>query len=163
MQRVGFHCSHEQHAPSVNEHITDEPWPSKPERRERLRECVDVMHALLSGETVTHQGRIRVREAKLYSRPRAVPPLVGAAKLREMIDAFRQGGDKPVYVQVACAYAPSDADAEQLQVRCHLARYFDAATHTVTGHSSCRSQKLELPLWLAHFAQPRAVVATICT
>jgi coenzyme F420-dependent glucose-6-phosphate dehydrogenase len=125
---------------ALNEHITDEPWPEKPERRARLAECVDITRALLRGETVTHRGHVRVRDAKLYSRPETVPPIIGAAltpetarwvagwadglittgadaaAMRTVIDAFREaGGDgKPIYVQVALAYARSMADAERV-------------------------------------------------
>jgi G6PDH family F420-dependent oxidoreductase len=123
---------------ALNEHITGDRWPAKPERRERLRESIDVIRALLRGETVTHRGHVHVHEAKLYTRPAAVPPLFGAAltletarwagtwadglitvagppdALRELIDAFREaaGGDKPVYLQVAIAHARTEAEAE---------------------------------------------------
>src|SRR5687767_3284207 len=33
-----------------NEHITGDAWPDKQTRNARLRECVDVMRALLAGE-----------------------------------------------------------------------------------------------------------------
>src|SRR6187200_3472894 len=37
-----------------NEHITGAPWPRKALRKARLRECVDVIRALLAGEEVSH-------------------------------------------------------------------------------------------------------------
>ena len=122
---------------ALNEHITGDAWPAKDVRMARLRECVDVIRALLRGETVTHDGLVRVHEAKLYSRPTAVPPLIGAAlsvetarwasawadglitvngppdQLRAIIDAFRgKAGDKPVYVQLPLAWARTDAEAD---------------------------------------------------
>src|SRR5687767_8931954 len=99
-----------------NEHITGDPWPPKATRDARLRECVDVMRALFAGETVSHDGLVRVDRARLHTRPPQPPPLVGAAvsvetarragewadglatvnqpreKLCEMIDAFRAAG-----------------------------------------------------------------------
>jgi coenzyme F420-dependent glucose-6-phosphate dehydrogenase len=122
---------------ALNEAITAEPWPAKPERTARLRECVDVMRALWRGEEVTHLGRVRVQEARLYSRPARAPLVFGAAlseetaeavggfcdglatvgappaRLRRMIDAFRRGGGegKPVYVQHALSWAPTEAEA----------------------------------------------------
>ena len=63
----------------LNEDLTGVAWPDKPERNARLRECADVVRALLAGETVTHRGRVTVVEAKLYSRPERPPPLLGAA------------------------------------------------------------------------------------
>ena len=62
-----------------NEHITGDRWPRKDLRQRRLRECADVIRALLAGETVSHHGRVTVVQAKLYSRPAEPPPLLGGA------------------------------------------------------------------------------------
>jgi len=123
-----------------NEHITGTGWPPKAERAARLRECVDVMRALFAGETVTHDGLVRVDRASLFTRPVEPPPLVGAAvsvdtarwagewadglatvnqprdKLREMIDAFRgNGGDGGrLVLQVHLSWAPDEAEAMRL-------------------------------------------------
>src|SRR5687767_13176998 len=48
---------------AMNEHITGERWPTKPERNARLKECVDIIRALWRGETVTHRGLVTVEEA----------------------------------------------------------------------------------------------------
>lgn len=120
----------------LNEHITGEPWPPKPERNARLREAVDVMRALWAGETVSHRGRFTVEEARLYTRPEQPPMVVGAAitpetaawvagwadalltisrpvdELRRVLDAFREGGeDKPVFLQAQLAFAPTEDEA----------------------------------------------------
>jgi coenzyme F420-dependent glucose-6-phosphate dehydrogenase len=50
---------------AINEHITGQPWPDKPERNARLKESADIIRALLAGETVTHRGRVDAVEAKL--------------------------------------------------------------------------------------------------
>ena len=60
-----------------NEHITGAAWPRKPVRERRLRECVDVIRALLAGEEVSHNGLITVDHARLWTRPEHLPPLVG--------------------------------------------------------------------------------------
>jgi probable non-F420 flavinoid oxidoreductase len=122
---------------AINEAITGEYWPDKPERNARLEECVAIIRALLDGETVTHRGRVTVVEAKLFSRPALSPLLFGAAvsaktarwcgvwadgllttgrdveTLRPIIDAFREGGGdgKPVHVQAALCFAPSEDEA----------------------------------------------------
>ena len=99
-----------------NEHITGGPWPDKETRTARLHECVEVMRRLFAGETVSHDGLVRVDRAKLHTLPAEPPPLVGQAisvetarsagewadglatvnqphdKLREMIAAFRENG-----------------------------------------------------------------------
>ncbi|HSJ14464.1 MAG TPA: TIGR03885 family FMN-dependent LLM class oxidoreductase [Longimicrobiales bacterium] len=121
----------------LNEHITGERWPPKPERNRRLRECADVMRALWAGETVTHHGLVTVEDACLYSRPEEPPLLVGAAltpetaewlggwadalvttgqppaALRRIVDAFRNGGGagKPMFLQVQLSYAGTEAEA----------------------------------------------------
>jgi probable non-F420 flavinoid oxidoreductase len=121
----------------LNEHITGERWPTKPERNERLREAADIMRLLWAGETVTHEGHVTVSEAKLWTRPERPPMLVGAAvtpptaawvaewadalitvvqadeQLDAVVDAFRSNGGegKPMYLQVHVAYAPTDDEA----------------------------------------------------
>ena len=55
---------------NLNEHITGQPWPPKPDRQARLKEAVDVIRALWAGETVNHDGRwFHVKDARLYTRP----------------------------------------------------------------------------------------------
>lgn len=120
-----------------NEHITGGPWPDKADRQARLRECVEVIRALLRGQEVNLDGHVRVHRARLWTLPAELPPLIGAAlsvdtarwcgrwadglitvwhppdRLRELIAAFREGGggDKPVTVQVKVAWAATDDEA----------------------------------------------------
>ena len=121
----------------LNEYITGLAWPEKAERNARLRECADVIRALLAGETVSHHGRVTVVDAKLYSRPAEPPPLFGAAvsdetaemlgawadglltvaspleRTRSAVEAFRRGGGegKKLVAQVALNWAPTDEEA----------------------------------------------------
>ena len=123
---------------ALNESITGEPWPPKPARRARLKECVYVMRALWRGETLTFEGEhVRVKEATLYTRPAEPPKVFGAAlteetakwvggwadglitvakepdDFRKTLDAFREGGGggKLVFVQASISYAPTEAEA----------------------------------------------------
>ncbi len=123
---------------NLNEHITGDAWPSKPDRQARLREAVDVIRALWAGETVDHETRwFRVKGARLYTRPGSPPRIYGAAitaetarwvgswadglltvgknpdELREVVDAFRSnGGDgKPMAIQAALSFAAHDGEA----------------------------------------------------
>lgn len=122
---------------ALNEHVTGDRWPPKAERNARLREAVDVIRALLAGEEVTCAGRIRVDRARIYSLPAEPPPIVAAAvsartarwagawadglittnqppaRLREVIEAFRDGGGggRPVRVQVHLSYDPDPGRA----------------------------------------------------
>lgn len=125
---------------ALNESMTGEPWPSKAARNQRLRECVDVMKALWAGQTVTHHGLVRVKGARLYTRPLQPPLLLGAAltpetarwmggwadglitaagarpRMRGVVEAFHEGGGagKPLFLQVALSYAGTDAECVRL-------------------------------------------------
>ena len=122
---------------ALNEKITGEEWPEKPDRNQRLLESVTVIRRLLQGETVTHDGLVKVNEATLYTRSETMPLLMGAALTEEtahwlgswadgllmphdteevmqrMIHAFREGGgvNKPVHVQIPLSYARTSAEA----------------------------------------------------
>jgi probable non-F420 flavinoid oxidoreductase len=121
---------------ALNEHITGDRWPRKSERNARLRECADVIRALLAGEEVTHTGRVTVDRARLWSRPEQPPALLAAATtpatarwagewadglitvnapvetLREVVGAFREGGGGgPVHLQVHVCWADDDEAA----------------------------------------------------
>jgi probable non-F420 flavinoid oxidoreductase len=121
---------------AVNEHITGDRWPPKPERRARLLECVEVIRALHAGEEVTHHGLVHVDRARIWSLPEEPPDLVAAAvsaetagwaaswadglitvdqpldALRRVLDAYRDsGGRGPATLQVHVAYAADDAKA----------------------------------------------------
>jgi probable non-F420 flavinoid oxidoreductase len=122
---------------ALNEHVTGDPWPSKPERDARLLECVEVIRALLRGEEVTRDGLVRVDRARVWSLPEQAPALFGAAVseetarvvggwadglitvrqapdvLRGVIDAFREGGGggNPVAVQVHLSWAEDEETA----------------------------------------------------
>ncbi|WP_247236809.1 TIGR03885 family FMN-dependent LLM class oxidoreductase [Telluribacter sp. SYSU D00476] len=123
----------------LNEHINGEKWPPKPIRNERLKECVDIMRALWRGESVTHYGHVTVQEAKLYTRPDYIPPVIGPAlttataewvgswadgmittsrppeDMKKMLEAFHRGGgeNKPIYLKVQLSYDTTKEKALQ--------------------------------------------------
>ncbi|HVL69811.1 MAG TPA: TIGR03885 family FMN-dependent LLM class oxidoreductase [Vicinamibacterales bacterium] len=122
---------------ALNEAITGAPWPAKPDRNARLKECVDVMRALWAGEEVTLRSHVVVSRARLFVRPARPPLIVGAAlspetarwmgawadalvtvagpreNMRQVVDAFREGGGerKPMFLQVALSCAPTDEES----------------------------------------------------
>ncbi|RIV37066.1 TIGR03885 family FMN-dependent LLM class oxidoreductase [Micromonospora radicis] len=121
---------------ALNEHVTGERWPSKPERNTRLRECVEVIRALFAGECVSHRGLVTVDRAVLWTRPVEPPPVYAAAvtpatagwaaswadglitvnqpvpKVREVIEAYRgAGGGGPVLLQVHVSWAADEPAA----------------------------------------------------
>ncbi|MBB2940978.1 putative non-F420 flavinoid oxidoreductase [Actinoplanes lutulentus] len=122
-----------------NEHVVGGEWPRKDVRNARLRESVDVIRDLLAGEEVSRDGLITVDRARLWTRPEATPPLIGAAisvktarwcaewadglvtvnapedHLREMISAYRDaGGRGPIALQVHLSWAPTETEAEEI-------------------------------------------------
>jgi coenzyme F420-dependent glucose-6-phosphate dehydrogenase len=124
---------------ALNERITGERWPAKDERNARLRECVEIIRALLRGEEVSHRGRVTVEQARLYTRPQTPPLLAGAALTPEtaqwvggwadalitasgprehvarVVEAFRRGGGehKPMFLKVQLSWAPTETRALQ--------------------------------------------------
>ena len=123
----------------LNEDLTGVAWPEKAERNARLRECADIIRALLKGETVSHYGRVTLVDCRLYTLPKSPPLLLGAAvseataefvggwadglltvsgkpeQVRKTVEAFRSGGGegKPLYMQVGLNWAPTEAEAVQ--------------------------------------------------
>jgi probable non-F420 flavinoid oxidoreductase len=122
-----------------NEHITGQVWPDKATRNARLRECVEVIRALLRGEEVTHHGLVTVDRARVWTRPEEPPPLIGAAvseatarwcaewadglitvnapveQLERMRDAYREaGGRGKLHLQVHLSWAESEDEAAAL-------------------------------------------------
>jgi coenzyme F420-dependent glucose-6-phosphate dehydrogenase len=123
---------------ALNERITGTRWPAKHQRNERLKESVEVIKALWSGETLNYNGKwITVQDAKLYTLPKKLPIIVGAAlteetarwvggwadamitishpleKLEKMIDEFRAGGGdgKPLILKLHVSYDTSEEEA----------------------------------------------------
>jgi G6PDH family F420-dependent oxidoreductase len=108
-------------------------------RDARLRECVEVIRALLAGEEVSHDGLVTVDRARVWTRPETPPALIGAAvsvqtarrcaewadglvtvnapeeHLKRMIGAYRDaGGRGPVSLQVHLSWAPDADEAERI-------------------------------------------------
>ncbi|MEU4744181.1 TIGR03885 family FMN-dependent LLM class oxidoreductase [Actinosynnema sp. NPDC023658] len=119
-----------------NEHITGGGWPRKEVRNARLRECVEVIRALLAGEEVSHDGLVTVDRARLWTRPEEPPLLVGAAvspetarwcaewadglitvnappeQLERVVGAYRDaGGRGKLHLQVHLSWAESEDEA----------------------------------------------------
>lgn len=124
---------------AVNEHVTGNRWPAKGERRERVRECAEIMRALWRGETVVHRGLVQAVQARVYSLADRPPVLYGAAvsddaaywaggwadgmittgrprdAMAKTLEAFRRGGgaSKPVAVQHVLSWATTDTIARK--------------------------------------------------
>jgi len=124
---------------NLNEHITGDRWPAKADRDARLRESVDVIRRLLAGEVVSHDGRVTVDRARLWTRPDVPPRLVGPAvtvptarahaawadglvttnqpveTLRALVGAYRDaGGRGELALQVHVSWDPDPGTAMAL-------------------------------------------------
>lgn len=124
---------------NMNEHVTGDAWPRKEVRTQRLEECVEVIRALLAGETVSHDGLVRVHEAQIWERADPVPALLGPAitvasaarvaawaeglitlnqpveVLRDLLAAYRgAGGAGPAALQVHLSWARTEEEAERI-------------------------------------------------
>jgi probable non-F420 flavinoid oxidoreductase len=121
---------------AMNEHVTGHVWPRKELRDARLRECVDIIRALLAGEEVSHEGLVTVDRARIWTLPEQQPALIGPAvtaataarhaewadglvtinqpheTLREVIGAYRDaGGQGTLTIQVHVSWDPDPARA----------------------------------------------------
>ncbi|MBA2768875.1 MAG: LLM class flavin-dependent oxidoreductase, partial [Sporichthyaceae bacterium] len=119
--------------------ITGGRWPRKDVRNARLRECVDIIRALLRGEEVSHDGLVIVDRARVWTRPERAPLLIGAAtseqtaawcadwadglittnappeRLRKIASAYREaGGRGELHLQVHLSWAPDEPTAEAI-------------------------------------------------
>jgi coenzyme F420-dependent glucose-6-phosphate dehydrogenase len=120
----------------LNEAAMGQRWPRPGERRSMLREAVDVIRELWSGEVVTRaDGPFTLERAQLFSLPDVPPPIVlaasgprGARLAAEvgdgllsaspdpsLVDAFEAAGgrDKQRMVQLHVCWAANDDDARR--------------------------------------------------
>jgi coenzyme F420-dependent glucose-6-phosphate dehydrogenase len=140
----------------LNEGITGEKWLEKAQRNQRLKECVEIMRELWSGQTVTHRGLVTVESAKLYDLPDPPPKIIGAAlspetaawmgswadglitiskpesELRKIVDAFRDNGgrDKPMFLKAQISYARDPERAVAGAFEQWRANLFDSSIQT---------------------------------
>jgi G6PDH family F420-dependent oxidoreductase len=148
---------------NLNEHILGDRWPPVADRQERLAEAIEVIRLLWDGGLKSHRGKhYRVENARLYSLPDELPPILvavagekstdlaaelgdglfGTSPVSETVERFRQHGGqgKPTYGQLDVCWAETEEEAK----RTALEWWPNAAT---SG-----SHAFELPL-PAHFEQ----------
>ncbi len=161
---------------ALNEKITGDRWPHKSERNARLKECVEIIRALWSGETVNHRGLVTIEEATLYTRPEKPPKIIGAAitaktaywagkwadglitisqpreKLKSIVQAFWEGGGegKPMILKVQLSIAQDEEKALQGALREWRVNVFDS--QVLTDLST--PEKLEM---MAKYVRPEDI------
>lgn len=120
---------------NLNEHVLGDRWPRVAERHAMIREAVDIIRRLWSGEELSCAGDyFRVDEARLYSLPDELPPLLLAASGpvaaalageiadgliatspdEELLGAFHATSKKKAsYAQVTLCWAASEEEAKR--------------------------------------------------
>jgi G6PDH family F420-dependent oxidoreductase len=95
---------------ALNEHILGDRWPPASVRRHMLDEAIDVIRLLWRGGMQTHQGKyFTVENARLYSLPEELPPLLIAASGDRAIKLAGEKGDGLI------ALAPEDEMIEKFE------------------------------------------------
>ena len=154
---------------NLNEHIIGERWPAHEVRLEMLEEAVDIIRLLWEGGTQSYYGNFyTVENARIYTLPEELPLIFVAASGAKTADRAGQIGDglivtspdtevlgqfsvaggdgKPTYGQIACCWAPSEAEGRRVA-------YEYWPTAAVRGELS---QELPTP---AHFEQAAQMVS----
>jgi G6PDH family F420-dependent oxidoreductase len=79
---------------NLNEHVVGAGWPDTDVRQERLQEAIEIMRLLWSGGQKSHRGRhYTVENARLYTLPETLPPLLIAAGGPKSAEIAAQLGD----------------------------------------------------------------------
>lgn len=152
---------------ALNEHILGHRWPPPEVRRAMLREAIELIRALWTGETVDFHGNFYdVENAKLFDPPAEAPPIIvsgfgddavdlaaeigdgywGHAPQRETVERYQtKGGTGPRYAQVNLCWAPDAARARR-------------TVHEVWPNAGLPGQlSQDLPTW-THFEQAAELV-----
>jgi coenzyme F420-dependent glucose-6-phosphate dehydrogenase len=121
---------------NLNEHIFGDAWPGVATRRSMLREAVEVIRTMWSGDWVDHRGEyFRVERARLYTAPEEPPPiliaasgqraaemageigngLIGLAPNHELVTAFDGAGGtgQPRYAEITVCWGEDERAARE--------------------------------------------------
>jgi coenzyme F420-dependent glucose-6-phosphate dehydrogenase len=122
---------------NLNEHVVGEGWPETEIRQERLEEAIEVIRLLWQGGNQSHHGRhFTVENARLYTLPDVLPPLliaaggkrsaeqagrlgdglIGTDPERSLLAAFEEAGGagKPRYGELTVCWARDEATARRI-------------------------------------------------
>jgi coenzyme F420-dependent glucose-6-phosphate dehydrogenase len=79
---------------NLNEHILADRWPPYDLREEMLEEAIEVIRMLWQGETLTYRGvYYTVENARIYTLPDQLPPILVAASGPQAAEAAGRMGD----------------------------------------------------------------------
>ncbi len=147
---------------ALNEHILGDRWPETDVRLDMLREAVEVMRRLWTGEQVSHHGdHYTVENARIYTLPDQPPPVIvsgfgpkaaqlaaeigdgyfGTQPSSELVETYEQaGGAGPKLALMKVCWGPNEQAARELAHE----------LWPTIGVSGELSQELPVP---AHFEQ----------
>jgi G6PDH family F420-dependent oxidoreductase len=150
----------------LNEHITGEHWPPISRRQDMLVEALDVIRDLWQGGYTTYHGQFfKVENARLYTLPETLPPVIFAAAGPESAKLAGEHGDGLVSTapdkDVVDAYVAAGGDASRVygQVTVCWQASKDEAIKTMlevwpnSGLSGQLSQELALPSYFEAAAE----------
>lgn len=121
----------------LNEHILGDRWPPAPVRLEMLEEAVDIIRTLWEGKNQDYYGVYYIIEnARIYTLPEELPPIMIAASGEESAKAAAKIGDglitsgpsediiklfknsggkgKPVYSEFTTCWARTEEEAKKI-------------------------------------------------
>jgi G6PDH family F420-dependent oxidoreductase len=121
---------------NLNEHVVGGGWPSADHRHQMLREAVEIIQELFTGEYVSHRGgQFEVDSAKLWDLPEQPPPIgiaisgrqsaaiageladlvIAVEPRKELIRYFAEAGGsgKPSYGQLPLSFDPDEGVARR--------------------------------------------------
>jgi len=121
---------------NLNEHVIGQGWPETEVRQERLREAIEIIRQLWRGGYQSHHGRhYTVENARLYTLPETLPPLmiaaggpksaevaarlgdglIGTSPDAKMLTKFDEAGgrDKPKIAELGVCWAADERSARR--------------------------------------------------
>ena len=124
----------------LNEHILGQRWPSASDRLEMLKEAMDIIRELWTGEIVNRKGKyFTVENARIYTLPKKLPPmyvaasgsdaaalageagdgLISTAPDKELVQGFLNAGGKlkPRYGQMTVCWASTTDKAKKTALK----------------------------------------------
>jgi G6PDH family F420-dependent oxidoreductase len=79
---------------NLNEHVWGAPWPAAVERIDRLREAIELMRLLWTGENIDYEGEYyRAVNARIYTLPDEPPPVYVSGLAPIATDLAAEVGD----------------------------------------------------------------------
>jgi coenzyme F420-dependent glucose-6-phosphate dehydrogenase len=120
----------------LNEHIMGVQWPPADMRLEMLSEAIDVIRLLWRGDEQSHYGKFfTVENARIYTLPEELPPILVAASgpksadlagrvgdgfistapKEELLSKFKNAGGegKPIYGELTVCWAKDNSEARR--------------------------------------------------